>query len=327
MTPAVGCAPATRALDVDPIGTAGTYDRFVLVETPMPWPSDIGDHPLFAQVGKAPDARVLAVCGDRRGDGQILVTRWTRRSTNVLVGTDHLFAADVALAGIAALAAGAPSPATEIGPAPPEVLLCSHGKRDRCCGQFGTRLQQQVEHRWPGVRVRRCSHTGGHRFAPTGVTLPDGRLWAHLDEPLLDQIVTRSGMPSDLTAHDRGSTGLEAWAQPVERALLAHHGWAWLDAEVLEVSSTIDASGRGATVALTWQHPTGETRLTRGRVETRRDVPVPICGDPTAPPAKTSRELVLQALELDRPSQVDARTDHLGRHVQPPDPSRPEETR
>lgn len=303
MAPALGCAPATRALDVDPIGTAGTYERFVLVEMPMPWPPDIGDHPLFTEAGKVGDARVLAVCGDRRDDGRILVSRWTRRSTNVLVGTDHLIGAAQADATIAALAAGDPSPGTEIGPAPPEVLLCAHGKRDRCCGQFGTRLHQHVEHRWPGFRVRRCSHTGGHRFAPTGITLPDGRLWAYLDESMLDQIVNRSGAPSDLAAHDRGTTGLDPWAQPVERALLAHHGWSWLAADVLEVSSTVDADGRGATVALTWQLRAGEAHLTRGRVEVRREVPVPICGDPAATPTKTSRELVLQALELDSPSR------------------------
>lgn len=301
MATAPGCAPVTRALGVDPIGTAGTYDRFVLVETPMPWPSEIADHPLLAQAGDASGARVLAVCGDRRHDDQILVTRWTRRSTNVLVGTDHLLGAEAAPAGIAALAAGERSPETEIGPAPPEVLLCSHGKRDRCCGQFGTRLHQQVEHRWPGVRVRRCSHTGGHRFAATGITLPDGRFWADLDEIVLDQIVTRSGQPSDLAVHDRGSTGLDSWAQPVERALLARHGWAWLDANVLDVSSKVDADVRGATVSLTWSGSDAAAHLTRGRVEVGRDVPVPVCGDPAAPPKKTSRELVLQALEFDRP--------------------------
>lgn len=301
----LGCAPVTRALGVDPIGTAGTYARFVLVEIPLPWPADIGEHPLLTEVGDASGVRVMGVCGQRRDDGRILVTQWNRRSTNVLLGTDHLLAADTAVAGIAALAAGDPSPGTQIGPAPPEVLLCSHGKRDRCCGSFGTRLHQEVEHRWPGVRVRRCSHTGGHRFAATGITLPDGRLWADLDGTVLDQIVSRSGRPSDLGSHDRGSTGFESWAQPVERALLAQHGWDWLEAEVVEVSSDVDADGRGATVAIAWHGSDSGPHLTRGRVEVGRDIPIPVCGDPAAPPKKSSRELVLQILEFDRRSSPD----------------------
>lgn len=301
----VGCAPATRALGVDPIGTAGTYDRFVLVEIPLPWPSDIGVHPLLAEVGEAPGVRVLGVRGEYRENGRILVTRWDRRSTNALYGTDHLLDVETAVAGIAALAAGDPSPKTEIGPAPPEVLLCAHGKRDRCCGQFGTRLHQEVEHRWPDVRVRRCSHTGGHRFAATGITLPDGRLWADLDVRVLDQIVSRSGQPADLGGHDRGSTGFESWAQPVDRALLARHGWAWLEADVLEVRSTVDADGRGAVVAVTWRDHDARTHLTRGRVEVGRDTPVPVCGDPIAPSKKSSPELVLQILEFDRPPSTE----------------------
>lgn len=299
MATGTGCAPVTRALGVDPIGTAGRYDRFVLVETPMPWPADIDDHPLLAEVGALAATRVLAVCGDRRDDGRIRVTRWTRRSTNVLAGVDHLLEAATALTGIAALAAGEPCIESVSGPAPPDVLLCAHGRRDRCCGQFGTRLQQDVEHRWPGVRVRRCSHTGGHRFAPTGITLPDGRLWANLDETVLDQIVARSGNPARLEAHDRGSTGLGSWAQPVERALFGHHGWAWLDAEVDAVTEQVDVDGRAATIELAWRLPGQGRQLTRARVEIGRDVAVPICGDPGAPATKTSTELVLRDLELD----------------------------
>ena len=300
-----GCAPVTRALDVDPIGTAGTYDRFVLAEAPVPWPSHIEDHPLLAEVDDAPGVRVMAVRGDARQDGRILVTRWERRSANVLVGADHLFDAEVAAAGIAALAAGKPCSGTEIGPAPPEVLVCSHGKRDRCCGQFGTLLHQQVEHRWPGVRVRRCSHTGGHRFAATGITLPDGRLWADLDETVLDQIVTHSGQPMDLARHDRGSTGFESWAQPVERALLAQHGWSWLDVDVVETSSVVDVDGRGAVVTVAWRDRDARAHLTRGRVEVGRDLPVAVCGLPAAPSNKTCRELVLQVLEFDRSNSPD----------------------
>lgn len=302
MASGAGCALVTKASAVDPIGTAGTYDRFVLVETPMPWPSDIAVHPLFAEVDASATTRVLAVCGDRRSGGRIRVTRWDRQTSNALTGVDHLLEPERAVAGIAALAAGEPCAATASALAPPEVLICAHGKRDRCCGQFGTRLHQEVEHRWPGVRVRRCSHTGGHRFAATGITFPDGRLWADLDGRVLDEIVTRSGRPMDLGRHDRGSTGFASWAQPVDRALLARHGWDWLNADVLDVGSTVDLDGRGAVVTITWRGSGSRTHVTRGRVEVGRDLPLPVCGDSAAVSVKSTRELVLQILEFDRSS-------------------------
>lgn len=294
------CAQVTRQLGVDPVGTAGTYDRFVLVEVPLPWPADIADHPLLGAVGTVPATTVLAVCGDSSpADGSIGVTVWSRRSANAMAGTDHMVPHATAATQIAALAGGAPSVGSVVGVAPPEVLLCGHGKRDRCCGQLGTRLHVAVADRWDCVRVRRCSHTGGHRFAPTGLTFPEGRAWAYLDEAVLDQVVGRSGDPSRLVAHDRGSSGFESWAQPLDRALLGFLGWAWLDAEVRSCSVTVEPDARSARVEVTWHSASGAAGRARGRVEVRRRVPVPVCGEPPEVAGKVSLELALRAWELE----------------------------
>jgi hypothetical protein len=49
-----------RALGYRPAGTAGSAAAFVLVEAPLPWPPDVGTHPLLA-----PLAPVVGGAGGR----------------------------------------------------------------------------------------------------------------------------------------------------------------------------------------------------------------------------------------------------------------------
>src|SRR5262249_51245535 len=56
----------------------------------------------------------------------------------------------------------------------PLLLVCTHGKHDRCCARLGRvlydALREQVEDDW----VWQCSHVGGDRFAGNLVCLPQG---------------------------------------------------------------------------------------------------------------------------------------------------------
>ena len=60
-------------------------------------------------------------------------------------------------------------------------FVCAHGKRDVCCATSGRgyALARQVSA--PDAHVWECSHLGGHRFAPTCLFLPSGRLYGRLD--------------------------------------------------------------------------------------------------------------------------------------------------
>mgnify|MGYP000057586495 CR=1 FL=1 len=42
------CSSQSRAGGADPIGTAGEYDAYVLVEVPLPWPREITEHPILS---------------------------------------------------------------------------------------------------------------------------------------------------------------------------------------------------------------------------------------------------------------------------------------
>ncbi len=55
----------------------------------------------------------------------------------------------------------------------PLVLICTHGRRDRCCAKFGMPIYNALQAEL-GDAVWQTTHLGGHRFAPTLLTLPDG---------------------------------------------------------------------------------------------------------------------------------------------------------
>ncbi len=61
----------------------------------------------------------------------------------------------------------------------PVLLVCTNAKRDVCCAVRGRPLAADAAEALPGL-VWECSHTGGHRFAPTGVLLPHGQTLGRL---------------------------------------------------------------------------------------------------------------------------------------------------
>ncbi len=295
------CSVWTAAQDVDPVGSAGRHDVIVLVETRGVWPADVGTLPGIAEAMAAdPHALVLSVvpAPERSVSGGVGVTVWRRHSSSTLTGEDFLLADNRWADDLPGLVSGRDLPpmVERLGAAPPEVLVCGHGKRDRCCGNFGVRLASTVESRWPGVRVRRVSHLGGHRYAPTALTLPDGRFWAFLDVEVLDRALAGTVDAADLTRCHRGSTAFDPWQQAVESALWARFGPTWLDAEVVEAATARRDDGT-AEVHLRWAGPAGAGEA-RAVVEVARTLPVPVCGAPIGEAVKSSREYRVRSLAL-----------------------------
>ena len=53
----------------------------------------------------------------------------------------------------------------------PLLLVCTNGKRDKCCSRFGLPLYKALSDS-DRLDVWQCSHIGGHRYAPTLLLLP-----------------------------------------------------------------------------------------------------------------------------------------------------------
>ena len=78
------------------------------------------------------------------------------------------------------------------------------------------------------LRVWRCSHFGGHRFAPTLIDFPQGRSWGHLEPEILDLLIEQKGDVTDLYRFYRGWAGLSQLEQIAEREIWMQEGWDWL---------------------------------------------------------------------------------------------------
>jgi hypothetical protein len=102
----------------------------------------------------------------------------------------------------------------------PVLMICGHSKRDVCCAVRGRPVALESSSQRPG-QVWECSHTGGHRFAPTGVLLPYGQTLARLSPASAVAVVdaaTRGEVPANLLGpdHDRGRSHLRPPAQAAE---------------------------------------------------------------------------------------------------------------
>jgi hypothetical protein len=107
----------------------------------------------------------------------------------------------------------------------PLLLVCTHGKHDRCCARYGRPLYQALDEQAEEDWVWQSSHIGGDRFAGNAVFLPEGlyfgrvgpgEAWPVLDEYLagrihLDRYRGRSCYPFVVQAAERAvreATGL-----------------------------------------------------------------------------------------------------------------------
>ncbi|BDZ57795.1 hypothetical protein GCM10025872_14520 [Barrientosiimonas endolithica] len=99
------------------------------------------------------------------------------------------------------------------------LLVCTNGKRDVCCAVRGRPVVTAAAQARPG-RVWECSHTGGHRFAPTAITLPSGQMWGRLTADLAVRALDeeqRRRIPAELNdpLHNRGRSCLPPRPRPV----------------------------------------------------------------------------------------------------------------
>ncbi|MEM9033854.1 MAG: sucrase ferredoxin [Actinomycetota bacterium] len=229
-------APYDR-FGIDPIGTAGHYAHFVLVEWRLPWKRDIFDDEALAGVKLAVDraaergepTRVLGLVpgsgsGSPAGTARVIRYSHTGSSyarTEALVEVEQ-FADTV----IGVVDGDDPAPLHDPGDVR-DLLICTHGRRDKRCGALGLQLFERLASRWDDVRVWRISHIGGHHLAPTGISFPEGWFWGHLDVEVCDQIIRRTGDRAELADHLRGNAALPQVAQILDRDAWVELGWPW----------------------------------------------------------------------------------------------------
>lgn len=136
---------------------------------------------------------------------------WIRRTSGDELGPGAL----------EALAAGVPAAgAPEAGPL---FLVCTHGRRDRCCALFGVPLARDLAARHADG-VWETTHVGGHRFAANLVILPHGLYYGPVDTHAALAAID-AYKRGEITARGyRGRAGQPAEFQEAECAAAASSG-------------------------------------------------------------------------------------------------------
>ena len=301
ISPEVGprCSAWARTTGVDPIGTAGCYRGFVLVQQPLPWPRDVSE--IERHSGLSTLARNLGVLLQAvlPVGGEPLLTLYLAPESEMgfsgFVRREGPIGTDPAATFEYLLSDGnwrAPTP--DAAPIR-DILICTHGRRDVCCGGLGTSLALGLAHtQFPsGTRQWRTSHTGGHRFAPTFIVLPEGTLWSYADAKLVEQVVWRQGDPATVADRYRGCSGLVSPAiQALEHEVLRRVGWDLLDRHRLGLETT------GATKHLRVRRPEGATDVWEADVFRGRELAVPGCSRPIGESTKSEHEWLVKGLRL-----------------------------
>jgi hypothetical protein len=174
------CADISREAD-EPLGaTASRVEHWLLVEYSGRWSRDVlggsalpagAKEHLREQLASLPHARLLFVRRpDRRAvsERHVYAVRSGASSATAYrapIGEPD----DLASIDVAAVLHGAGEVVDH-----PLLVVCTHGKRDRCCARYGRPLYDELRRAAPPGWVWQSTHVGGDRFAGNLVCLPEG---------------------------------------------------------------------------------------------------------------------------------------------------------
>jgi hypothetical protein len=193
------CADASRASGEALEATASRIEHWLLVEHAGYWPYDpldatvftgaVRDH-LAAQLARLPHSRLLLTKRPGRFAGERVRVvygstpeRGRRFYTVELERHRDVAELDFAAALLGERAAfGQPLEH-------PLLLVCTHGKRDRCCARYGQPLCQALHDAAHSSWVWQCSHVGGDRFAANLVCLPEGLYFGRVRRAQADALL------------------------------------------------------------------------------------------------------------------------------------------
>jgi hypothetical protein len=132
---------------------------------------------------------------------------------------------------------------SDLQPAGPLFLVCTNGKRDPCCAQYGTPTYSALAAEY-GPVVWQTIHVGGHRFAANLVCLPEGVCYGRVrPDNAVELAYTHSQGRIELR-HYRGRSSFPEPVQAAEAFLRPILGWYGLSDLALETVEEITAQTR-----------------------------------------------------------------------------------
>ncbi|MEU5768086.1 sucrase ferredoxin [Streptomyces asoensis] len=230
------CATVSRDLDEPISGTAATATTWLLLEQPGPW----GARALVSSHLDPALGRALEAAAQGTGVRIALIRRPGRHADHGASPVRQVYAAHTVPGEVwlhsaeihdprqlldldfAALGGGDHrSFARALGGRPhagdPLALVCTNGKRDRCCALLGRPLAAELAA--SGVTgVWEVTHLGGHRFSPTLLVLPHGYAYGRAEAHTVKEVL--HGVREGRVVVE-GCRGRSAWERPGQAAELA----------------------------------------------------------------------------------------------------------
>ncbi len=197
LSPDFLCTDVSLSMDEALYGTAAQATTWFILEYRQPWapkaPSDnqLPTHIntwLNDQLGQVENGRLQFI--RRKTNAESPYTFYigiTHESDQRLYKFELANYDDLLSLDVPAILAGNES-AKEHQSFEPLVIVCTHGKRDRCCALYGLPILNAFQTHL-GENVWQTTHTGGHRFAPTLITFPDGACYGRLTVDEVPHIV------------------------------------------------------------------------------------------------------------------------------------------
>ncbi|KGN37876.1 hypothetical protein N803_12510 [Knoellia subterranea KCTC 19937] len=210
------------------LGSAPVARRWLLIEHPGPWAKN---HLETTPIAGGVATTIEKACAELQGRS-LLIRRTGRRQP----GQDpSWFAIDTAMGTwvtgtwrtsddlLHATAALGTQLSQSESLAEPMLLVCTQGTRDACCALRGRPVTAALARVWPD-EVWECTHLGGHRFAGTFISMPDGTCYGTVDLPNAVDVVRAHRAGQVDATHLRGVARYSPAVQAATGAVLTEHG-------------------------------------------------------------------------------------------------------
>lgn len=276
--------------------TAATATTWLLVEQPGPW----GRKALTGSRLDSAVGRALGRAAEGTGVRVALIRRPGRHADLHTAASHRVYLAhtapgdawirtevladpaELAELDFAALGAGSHGGFGSAHVGPPLALVCTNGRRDRCCAVRGRPLAAELAASG-GADAWEVTHLGGHRFSPTMLVLPYGYAYGRVDGRLAKDVLEAARAGRIVLD---GCRGRSAWDRPGQAADLAVRALAGVHLEgALTVRRTV-AGPDGDSWSVLVAHTDGRAWEV-AVVQTAAQPPRPeSCGGPLGTPAR-----------------------------------------
>ncbi|WP_035852967.1 sucrase ferredoxin [Kitasatospora azatica] len=228
----ITCTNLSNELAEPLTATAASATTWLLIEQSGPWGAKALTESHFdSELGRALDAacagtgvRIALIrrpgrhADDRPTAGHQVVLAHTVPGRGWIRRAETLDPAALLELDFAALGAGDHGGFGSAHAGGPIALVCTNGRRDRCCALLGRPLAAELAAAGHS-EVWEVTHLGGHRFSPTMLVLPYGYAYGRLTDTAAKEVLAATAAGRTALPWSRGRSCWDRPGQAAEHAV------------------------------------------------------------------------------------------------------------